>query len=428
MIRKAFKYRLYPTEEQKEKFAKHFGHTRWVFNWTIDQQKEAYENDEGFQSAYSLCKELPKLKKQEETEWLSQVNAQSLQAAVHDACDAFENFFDGAGYPNYKSKHGRQSFHAPQRGRVNFDRERISVPKIKDIPARVHRRFEGKVKTVTISQEPSGKYFASVLVEVDEEKPEKPPVKPETTVGVDLGISHFATLSTGEKIENPKHLENSLKRLKVLQKRLSRKETGSNNWEKQRKKVARQHEHIANQREDFLHKLTARLTDENQTVAIETLNVSGMMKNGSLARAIADVGWHEFKRQLEYKSEWYGVNLLKIGQFEPSTRRCMECGNVNDELTLGDREWTCPACGHHVEDRDLHAARQIKRFALTQNADLDEADLESVGTGSSTDGASDRACEGRAHYPAEQLSLFDRGKAADAAGTSTDAPAKGPSG
>lgn len=418
MIRKAFKYRLYPNEEQKTLLAKHFGCVRWVYNWTIDYQQEAYENGDGFQSAYTVCKELPKLKRQEETEWLAEVNAQALQAAVHNACDAFKRFFEGAGYPRFKSKHARQSFHAPQRGRVDFDAGRVSVPKIKDIPARVNRRFEGKIKTVTISQNRSGKYYASVLVEVDEDVPEKPPVNPETTVGVDLGLTHFATLSNGEKVDNPRYLQDSLERLAVLQKRLARKKKGSSNYAKQRRKVARLHEHIANQREDFLHKLTRRLTDENQTVAIETLNVSGMMKNRCLSRAISDVGWHKFKRFLEYKSDWYGVNLIKIGRFQPSTRRCMECGHVNGALTLSDRQWTCPACGHEIEDRDLHAARQIKHIALTQHADLDSVTLEKAEVESNnTAGATERACGDAPSVPGGQLTLFGRGKAVAEAGS-----------
>ncbi len=394
MIRKAFKYRLYPNAEQREMLAQHFGCVRWIYNWAIDRQQESHDAGEGYVSRRKLQDHLPGLKRQEETKWLARVNAQSLQAALKNLDGAFKDFFDGErGYPRYKSKRRRQSFEAPQRGEVNFESGTIKVPKIPPIRAKLSRQFVGTVKTVTVSQNPSGRYFASVLVEVPEEVPEKPPIDSDTTVGVDLGISHFATLSTGEKIENPRLLGNSLKRLGALQRRMQRKEKGSENREKARRKVARLHEHIANQRKDFLHKLTARLTAENQTVAIETLNVSGMRKNRCLSRAISDVGWFEFRRQLEYKSDWYGVNLLKIGRFEPSTRRCT-CGHVNGELTLSDRQWTCPACGKHIADRDVHAARQIKQIALS-DANVGE---------NNTAGTTERACGDAAPAP-RQLSL-----------------------
>ena len=246
---------------------------------------------------------------------------------------------------------------------VDFDNNKVKLPKIGWIKAVLHRKFEGVLKTATVSMTRTGKYFISILVDDGKDLPEKEPFDDESAVGVDVGIAHFATLSTGEKIENPRHLKNSLARLKVLQRRLSRTKKGSNNREKARRKVAKLHEKIANQRSDFLHKVSHKLVSENQAIAIETLNVQGMMKNHHLAQAILDVSWYEFFRQLTYKAEWYGKVILTIGQFQPSTKICSACGEVVNGLTLADREWTCSKCGT-VHDRDINAAINIKKFAL----------------------------------------------------------------
>ena len=229
----------------------------------------------------------------------------------------------------------------------------------------ISRKFDGETKTFTVCKTTTGKYFVSVLVETPEEIPAKPLIIPEGTIGIDVGIKDFCTLSTGEKVENPRYLREELARLKVLQRRASKKQKGSSNRKKAVLKVAKLHERIANQRNDFLHKLTHRLTSENQatSLAIEDLNVSGMMQNHCLAQAVADVSWSEFFRQLEYKSAWRGINLLRIGRFEPSSRLC-SCGVVNSSLTLSDRQWTCDSCGE-THDRDILAANNIKRFALT---------------------------------------------------------------
>ena len=228
---------------------------------------------------------------------------------------------------------------------------------------KLSKTFEGILKTATVLMTATGKFFISILVEDGSETPKKELFGYDSTIGIDVGIKHFVTLSDGTKIDNPKFLKNSLQRLKVLQKRLSRKQKGSKNGDKAKYQVAKQHEKITNQRKDFLHKLTTKLVRENQAIAVETLNVAGMMKNHHLAQAIGDVSWSEFFRQLEYKCEWYGKTLLKIGQFEPSSKICNVCGSINHDLKLSDREWTCARCGT-FHDRDTNAAINIKKFAL----------------------------------------------------------------
>jgi putative transposase len=236
---------------------------------------------------------------------------------------------------------------------------------MKPIEIRLHRKFDGKIKTVTIKKTPTNKYFASILVETKdiEKKPEA--IKPNTTIGIDLGIKDFITLSTGEKIANPKILKQYERKLIKAQRKASRKVKGSNNRKKANFRVAKIHEKIKNIRKDFLHKLSYRLSHENQvdSLVIEDLNVSGMVKNHKLAKSIGACSWYEFVRQLEYKSLWYGKNLIKIGRFEPSSKLCSNCGTINQELKLEDREWICKNCGS-VHDRDINAAINIKNIGL----------------------------------------------------------------
>lgn len=360
---KAYKFRLYPTHSQVEQFVQHFGAVRFVYNWSLEQKIKVYETEKKTLSRFDLNKMLPTIKN--ENEWLKSVNAQSLQEANIDLESAFTKFFrEKKGFPNFKSrKNPVQSFHVPQHYKVDFENNVIALPKIGSVKAILHRTFEGKLKTATVSMNNTGQFHISILVDDEKELPTKQPFDEQTTIGVDVGLKHFATLSNGTKIDNPKHLHNSSKKLSVLQRRLSRKQKGSRNRNKARKVVAKQHLKIANQRKDFLHKLTSKLIRENQAIAVETLNVSGMMKNHCLAKSISDVSWSEFFRQLEYKAEWYGKTLLKIGQFEPSTKICSVCGYYNHEITLSVREWKCPEC-NAVHDRDINAAKNIKTFAL----------------------------------------------------------------
>lgn len=365
---KAFKYRLYPAPEQVPALAQHFGCVRWVYNWGLATKKAAFEQEKKSVSCNTLVKTLPALKSAEETAWLKDVYSQTLQSSLRNLDAAYTRFFrEKKGFPKFKSKHGKQSFQVPQGATVDFAVGTISLPKIGDVKAVLSRTFAGKVKTVTVSRTPTGKYFASVLVETPEVLPAKAPLNEVTAVGVDVGLKDFATLSTGEKIANPKRLKKSMKRLKYLQYKHSKKKKGGShgcrgsNREKARKRLARQYEKVTNQRNDFLHKLATRLVRENQTVCVENLNIAGMMKNHNLAQAIADVSWSRFVDILRYKCDWYGKNLLFIGRFEPSSKMC-PCGRINSALTLADRIWQCE-CGL-VHDRDILAARNIKKFAF----------------------------------------------------------------
>lgn len=248
---------------------------------------------------------------------------------------------------------------------MNFVNGSISIPKAKDIPAVLHRKFKGTVKTVTVSMTPSGKYFASVLVDTDVEEHTATPVRRETTLGIDLGIKSLAVCSDGRTFENPKNLQRSLDRLKLLQKRLSRKRKGSANRNKARLRVARLQEHIANCRKDNLHKITHSLTHDSQvrTICMEDLNVKGMQRNHHLAQAVGDASFGMFLTLLDYKCRWYGVNLIKIDRFAPSSKTCGKCGYVYKGLRLSERSWTCQECGTR-HDRDFNAAHNIKEFGL----------------------------------------------------------------
>jgi putative transposase len=293
------------------------------------------------------------------------VNSQSLQQSLFNLDEAYKRFFKHkSNFPKFKKKSSRQSCRFPQNNEICFDNKKIRLRGIGYIDISIDRVFDGKIKSATVSKDPSGKFFASILVDNGKELPKTEPYSEETTIGLDLGLSYFVTLSNGDKVSNPRFLKHSLDRLKREQRRLSRKQKGSKNRNKQRIRVALAHEKIRNQRNDFHHKLSTRLIRENQAVAIEDLNVSGMVRNRRLSRAISDVGWSEFVRQLKYKAEWYGKTVLQIGRFEPSSKFCT-CGVVNKSLKLSDRIWACTSCGV-IHDRDILAANNIKCFALGQ--------------------------------------------------------------
>lgn len=355
---KAYKYRLYPNKEQEEMFAKHFGCVRWVYNYGLQRKIEEYQKDKSKLSWFKINAEIVKLKKKDDYSWLRDVSAQSLQSASRNLDNAFTAFFrKNSRFPNFKNKHSKKSFQCYQG--ISVSEKSISFPKIKEIRAVVHRSFNGKIKTSTISQISSGKYYVSILVDDGKEFPNKKVVK--KAIGVDVGLKTFATLSTGEKIDNPKYLGKSIKRLSVLQRRLSKKQKGSNNRLKAKQKVVLLYEKITNQRKDFLHKLSSRLVSENQAIAFEDLNIQGMVKNHKLARHIEDSSWAEFIRMVEYKAEWYGSTVAKIGRFQPSSKIC-SCGNIKDDLTLSDRVWTCSKCGL-THDRDILASQNILKFS-----------------------------------------------------------------
>ena len=361
----AYKYRLYPSRGQVPHLMQHIHACRFVYNHSLEQKIRAYEQDGRKLSCFDLNNRLPALK--EEHPWLNEVNSQSLQSANKNLDAAFTRFFrEKKGFPRFKSKKNPvQSFQVPQHYAVDFGRHRIKLPKIGEIKTVFHRMFSGKMKYATVSVTSTGKWFVSILVDDGNPVPAPAPFTLDTTLGIDVGLKDFATLSTGEKIENPRYLKTSLQRLKVLQQRVSRKKKGSKNRQKAIGKLARCHEQITNQRNDFLHKLSFRVVSENQAIAVESLTVGGMMKNHHLAQGIGDVSWSTFFTMLEYKCRKYGKTLLKIGRFDPSSKICNKCGYLNQDLALSDREWICPDCGTH-HDRDINAAINIKKFALQE--------------------------------------------------------------
>lgn len=362
---KAYKYRIYPTEEQEESFFQHFGACRFVYNWALENKIKSYEQNGKSVSRFTLNKMITELK--EEHTWLKDVNSQSLQGATLNLENAFTKFFrEKKGFPNFKSKKNPvQSFSVPQFYEVDFDNNKVKLPKIGWIKSKLHRKFEGIGKTATLSRTLIGKYYISILVDDEQETPVKSQFNEKVTVGIDIGIKDFAILSNGEKIDNPKYLKTSIHRLNVLQRRMSRKQKGSKNHAKARNAVSKLYDRISNQRNDFQHKLSSKLIGENQALALETLNVSSMLKNHCLALHIADASWSSFVTKLEYKAEWFGKTILLIGRFEPSTKICNVCGYYNKNLTLADREWQCPDCKTN-HDRDINAAINIKKFALNK--------------------------------------------------------------
>ena len=365
-MEKAYKYRLYPNGVQKQLLEKHFGATRWIYNYGLERKIKTYQDSKTKISCFEIIKEIPKLKQQEETKWLKEINAQSLQMSLRSLDNAYTKFFrDKKGFPKFKNKFSKRSFSIPQGNKIDFEKSIASFIKIGKIKIRIDRSFEGRIIKATIDKNSVNQYFVSYTV-IDKTKEKKPKkIRERTTIGIDLGLKHFIVMSNGTRIENPKYLKQSEKRLGVLQRRLSRKQKGSQNRQKAKLKVAKIHLKIKNQRSDFLHKLTGQLTHENQvdSYALETLQVNNMMKNHHLAKSIQDASWSEFVRQMEYKCRWYGKNLLRIGTFEPSSKMCL-CGIVNQTLTLANREWTCRSC-QRVNDRDLTAAINIKNFALS---------------------------------------------------------------
>lgn len=361
---KAYKYRLHPNNEQITFFEKSFGCVRFVYNWSLNQRIEAYQKDGTRISWVDSCKRLTELKKQEEMKWLCEVSNQSLQSSIRNMDSAFTRFFrEKKGFPKFHSKkRGKFSFQFVQGVSIDFDTLRVKLPKIGEVKFGKNKEFVGKIGTCTVSKTHTGKYYISIFVNDGKPTPKKAHITADTTVGIDVGIKDFAVLSNGQVYSNPKYFEKDEKRLKVLQKRLSRKQKDSKRRDRARLAVARQHEKIRNRRVNFIHQVTSMIVRENQTLVIEDLNVEGMLKNHNLAKHIASASWSEFFRQLQYKCEWQGKNLIRIGRFEPSSKMCL-CGYINKDLTLKDREWDCPHCGRH-NDRDLLAATNIKRFGL----------------------------------------------------------------
>ncbi|NNG77446.1 IS200/IS605 family element transposase accessory protein TnpB [Acinetobacter sp. ANC 4277] len=364
---KAYKYRIYPNREQQVLIEKHFGCARFTFNWALALQQNYYEKYKKSLSRKEIQDQLVSLKKIPEFEWLNKVNSQSLLSSLLHVYTAFGNFFKGrAKFPKFKSKKiPQRSYQCPQHCTVSFASGVLNLPKIKGIKTVFSRQFDGKIKTVTISKSATGKYYASILVETEVNLPVPSIIEADKTIGIDLGLTHMLIQSDGDKVENPRYLKKAQKRLAIQQKIFSRKKKESNNYRRQKLSVALVHEKVRNQRLDLHHKLTHKLICENQatTYAVEDLGIKSMVKNRKLAKSISDIAWGQFLTLLQYKAEWYGKNILRIGRFVPSSKVCSQCGYTIVKLPLHIRSWSCPDC-LSVLDRDLNASLNIRNFAL----------------------------------------------------------------
>jgi putative transposase len=355
---KVVKVRLYPSPQQQQLLEQSFGNCRWLWNYCLNLMSQTYKETGKGLSGYDVKKLIPKLKK--EHEWLGLAYSQCLQQTCLNLGVAFNNFFEGrAKYPNFKSKHGKQSIQYPQN--VKVAGSYLTIPKIGDVSATIHRAIEGKVKTVTISKNCSSQYFAAILFNDGKDKPLSS--SDGKAIGIDLGLTHFAVTSDGSKFDNPRVLKKHEGNLKLKQQQLSRKQKGSNNRNKARKKVATVHRKITNCREDFLHKLSRRIVNENQVIVTENLNVKGMMQNHCLAKAIHQVGWGMFCTILKYKAEAEGKVYQEVGRFFPSSKTCHVCLNQVGSLPLDVRHWTCEHC-KTKHDRDINAAINLRDEGL----------------------------------------------------------------
>ena len=365
-IKRAYKFRFYPDPEQENILARTFGSARFAYNYMLRLRTDAwYERQEriGYHETSSA---LTLLKKDTDFGWLNEVSCVPVQQSLRHLQTAFTNFFaKRAAYPSFKSKHGKQSAEYTSSA-FKWDGKSLTLAKMKEpLAIRFSRTIPkaAKVTTVTVSKDTAGRYFVSMLCD------DAVATLPEATgqIGIDLGLTHFAVLSTGEKIAAPNVFRKNEKKLAKLQRRLAKKQKGSKNRAKAKLKVARIHAKIADTRRDFTHKLSTRLIRENQTIAVETLAVKNMVKNGNLAKSISDAGWSDFVRQLEYKAKWYGRTLVGIDKWYPSSKRCSACGFVVSKMPLSVREWTCPECGV-VHDRDINAACNILAAGLAASA------------------------------------------------------------
>ena len=360
---KAYKYRIYPNEEQEIQLNKTFGCTRFIYNQMLADRIKSYEENKDLD--IKIIKYPTPAQYKKEYEWLKEVDSLALANAQMNLDKAYKNFFrdKSVGFPKFKSKKDNHKSYTTnnQNGTIYIENNRIKIPKLKSmIKIKQHREFVGLIKSCTISQNPSGKYYISMLV--DTENIQLP--KLDTKVGIDLGIKEFAITSDGEMFSNPKWLKKSEKRLRKLQKDLSRKQKGSNNRRKDRLKVAKLHEKISNQRKDYLHKISHYIISENQVIVIEDLKVSNMIKNHKLAKSIANVSWFEFRRQLEYKSEWYGRELIIAPSNYASSQLCSNCGNKSSQTKdLSCRTYICPVCGM-IMDRDINASKNLLKLAM----------------------------------------------------------------
>ena len=373
---KAYKYRLYPNKEQRILLEKHFGCNRFVYNHFLQRKITHYKETKKTIGWCQIANELPELKK--ENEWMKEVASQSLQQTIRHLDNAYTNFFrSNSAFPKFKSKkNNRNSYTIPEPKsiRPDFKMNRLYLPKFVNtskndnrLECKFHRMFEGEIKQCTVSRN-ADKYCVSILVEESVELPQKPEMNRYKAIGIDFGVRTFCTFDDGTKIESPKYFKQSQDKLAKHQQELEEMEKGTTKYKSKKEQIQKLHAKIARQRKDFLDKLSHKLTHDNQveTICIEDLSIKKMQEDNYKAtnRIIGDVGWFNFTRLLQYKSDWYGKNFIKIGRFEPSSKTCSFCGNVYRELRRDENEWICKKCNTH-HDRDINAAQNIIDFAFS---------------------------------------------------------------
>lgn len=378
MYNKAFKFRLYPNKEQEILIKKHFDACRFVYNYFLEEKIKYYKETKKTITWITQSNKLPSLKA--ENSWLNEAGSQSLQCIIRNLDRAYTNFFrSGKGFPKFKSsKISKRAFLCPDNKHIKLDlkNSKIYLPKfinLKDkdnrIKCKFHREIEGKIKSATVSQDRDGKYYVSILTEIDRELPTKPILSQNKALGIDFGVKTFLTLSNGNKLDSPRYFEQSRLKLAKHQQNLEKLIKDTTAYKSKQEQITRLHSKISRQRKDFLDKLTHKLTHENQvdTICIEDLSIRKMQSNQNrfFNRKVNDLSWFEFTRQLQYKSDWYRKNFIKIGRFDPSSKTCNVCGTVNHELKLDDRTWKCSNCLTD-HDRDINAAKNILDFAFTK--------------------------------------------------------------
>lgn len=366
VLKRGFKFRFYPTAEQELLLRKTLGCARFVWNYFLDLRQKSWKQENKTLSYYDTVNLLTQLKKETEYSWLSDVSITALRYSIYDLDGTYKKFFKGkCGYPNFKKKSGKNS--------VGFDKSAFRIRNGKFFIAKnkqpLNIRFcrqlpvNQEIKYIHISLEPSGKWYISFNLEDASIQPLSPT---DSMIGIDLGVSTFATTSNGDKIKSPV-LKKEYQKLKRLQRRMSKKQKGSNNRNKSRIKVAKQYERISNIRRNFHHQVSRKLINENQVIVLEDLKIKNMLKNRKLSRAISEQAWYQFRSFLEYKSKWYGRELIVINQWYPSSKTCSSCGSIQTKMPLSVREWTCPDCGSS-HDRDINAAKNILAVGTTVSA------------------------------------------------------------